>query len=173
VEGVNLGGMMLGFLAVIVFAITSLAALGLLITARTRAAHILFASGWFAGACIATFAGLSFLSTEYHREGDVPYIVLTCLSLFLGGVGQFVAARRGPWTYLAALACTVASLLVPPAGFQLLGGDYIGGLGWSLVGQEIPLAVASLVLAVASLLIAIFLPFAFRPTVPDRRVPGP
>src|SRR5206468_3198240 len=45
VEGVNLGGFLLGFLGVIVFGFTSIVALGLLIARKTTVARIVFAAG--------------------------------------------------------------------------------------------------------------------------------
>jgi hypothetical protein len=113
VEGMNIGGILLGYLGVLLFAVTSLAALALLIARQTRGALILFATGLLCGEVIAALATLSFLAPEFnHDGGESPLIVLTALSLLLGGIGQLVAALRSPRNYAAPLGCSAASLVL-------------------------------------------------------------
>jgi hypothetical protein len=59
VEGLNVGGYLLGYLAVLVFAGTSLVALGLLIVGLTKPARIVFAAG------LLTADGIA--AVENHR----------------------------------------------------------------------------------------------------------
>jgi hypothetical protein len=169
VEGLNVGGFLLGYLAVFVFAGTSLVALGLLIVGLTKSARIVFAAGLLTADGIAAVATLSFLAREFNPGGsDSAVIALSALSLLLAGTGQFIAALRKPRAYPAALACAAVSLILVAA--PLLSGDvrnlvpglYLLSLAW----LGLPPAVPGLLMAVASLLIAIVLPARSRRTEP-------
>src|SRR5262249_17487278 len=154
VEGVNVGGLLLGYLAVLVFGIASVVALGLCIARLTRAARIVFASGLLGATLIAALAALSFLQREFHPQGNKALIVLAALTLLLAGLGQFVAALRSPRTYAAALGCAAASLAflsAPVLGTEVLGTPVVhqvlGARSLSLPGVSLGLAL-SLLLAV-------------------------
>jgi hypothetical protein len=174
VEGLNVGGILLGYLGLFVLAAASLVALGLLIAGLTQAARTLFAGGLLWAAVIVAVAVLSFLQKEFRSDGNELVIALTALSLAVAGAGQFAASLRGPWNYAAALGCSATSMLL--AASPLLGGDWagqiLGGLGLTLdgLGQPVP-AVASLLPAVASV-IAAFLPFGPRRAQPGRTADG-
>jgi hypothetical protein len=156
VEGLNVGGYLLGFLGIGVLGLTSLVALGLLIARKTTAARIVFAAGLLSAAVIVAVAVLSFLSREFHGDEVWPQLVLTALILLLSATGQFVAAVRRPRTYGAALACAVGAMLFLAT---LLQGDFVASV---IRGRDLnPAAVRfiqalSLLLALASLMIALF-----------------
>jgi hypothetical protein len=117
VEGFNVVGTLLGFLAIPVLGLAALVALGLWVASRTRAALIVFASGWLCAAALIAVATLTFLSRdEFNPDGNGPLLVATAVALFVVGVGQFVAALRGPGVYVPAFACAMVSLglLVAP-----------------------------------------------------------
>jgi hypothetical protein len=154
VEGVNLGGIFLGYLAALVFGGTSLMAVGLLIARLTKAALVVFASGLLCATVIAALAALSFLRREFNQEGSGAMIVLAALTLLLAGAGQFVAALRSPRCYAAAFGCAAGSI-VYGAVAGLGGGD---ALPWKLpAGPGV-----SLLLAAASMMIAVLLPLGSR-----------
>jgi hypothetical protein len=166
-EGLNILGILLGYLAVFVFGLACLVAVGLLIAHQTKAARIVFAAGWLCAAVIAAIAALSFLSPVYQDQESTPMIVLLALSLLFAGAGQFVAALRGPGTYAAAFGCAAASMGIV-VGSALFGADLIGVLGQELVWPGWLQAGVSLFLGVASLGIAVLLPFGTRQTGPER-----
>jgi hypothetical protein len=161
VEGLNVGGYLLEFLAVLVFAATLLVAFGLLIFGLTKPARMVFASGLLAADIIAAVATLSFLAREFNPSGsDSVVFALSALSLLLAGTGQFMAALRNPRAYGAALACSAVSLmflvtpLVSGEVRNLIPGLYLLSLAW----LGVPPAVPGLLLALASLLLATLLP---------------
>jgi hypothetical protein len=162
VEGVNMGGFLLGYLGILVFGLTSLPALGLLIARKTTAARILFAAGLWVAAVIVAVAVLSFLQREFHGDELWPLIVLAALVLLLSGTGQFVAALRSPRTYGAALACAAGAMAFLAA--PLLGGDFAGIL---LSARDLNPAAVRLIQALSLLLAAASLMIAFFP--PQRR----
>jgi hypothetical protein len=171
VEGVNMGGIMLGYLAVLVFGVVSLVALGLLLGARIKAARILFASGLLAASFVMILAILSFLAPEYHPGADdLPLLVLGALSLLAGGVGQFVAALRSGRVYTVAFICTSVSFLA------LTAPMFGVGFAWDWVPEAIrhqflsptSFMLAGLFFGMCSLLCAVFLPAAPRPTAMER-----
>ena len=151
-EGVNLGGFMLLYLAVIVFGVVSLVALGLLIGRLIKASRIVFASGFLCATLIATLATLSFLDRQFnHDNRDTLFIVRVCAILLLAGAGQLVAALRSPRaSYAAAFGCAAGAILY--------------GIGVAMAGSDaLPLrlphgAAVCLVLAAASMAIAVLPP---------------
>jgi hypothetical protein len=150
VEGVNMGGFLLGFLAVLVFGAVSLLAVGLLLARLYRAARIVFACGLCCATVIAALAALSFLAREYHPEGNEVRIVLGALTLLLVGAGPLLAAFRSPGAYGAALGCAAGALVYGTvAGFGISEV-----MSWRLPGG----AEVSLILAACGLLIAVFPP---------------
>ena len=160
--GINFGGILLGYLAVPVFGLAALLSLGLWAARRARAALLVFAAGWMGAAVILALATLTFLDREYHREGSGPPLVVAAVGLFVAGVGQFVAALRGPRVYAPAFACTAVSLglLVAPC----LGDRVSNHLGVSvpLTERQVDLVLlgflaAGLLPASASLLLAVLL----------------
>ena len=162
-EGVNLGGFMWAMVGFLFFGVTSLVALGLLIARQARPAMIVFATGWLCGAGILALATLTFLERQFHPDGHEALIVLTALSVLLGGAGQFVAALRGGRAYGVAVGCAAAAFVVLTVGL-LVGTDvlYLGEFGRPLRDNHVPLAAASLALAAASLAVAILVPSAPR-----------
>jgi energy-converting hydrogenase Eha subunit A len=169
VEGLTgriIAGLLLGYLAFLVFAIGSLLALGLLIARRTKAARISFAAGLLSATTLLAVAVIAFLGGEAAEQPFSATDVVAVLTLLLAGSGQFVAALQNPRTYAASLGCAAASLLLMAA--PLLSGDAglrIPGVHLLLkaVGL-VPLALTSLLLAVVSLMVAVVLPF--RPRQP-------
>jgi hypothetical protein len=154
VEGVNMGGMLLGCVALLAFGVVSLVAAGLLIGRLSRAALIVFASGLLCATAIAALATLSFLQGEYHPEGSETLIVLTALTLLLAGAGQFVAALRSARTYAAAFGFAAGAIVYGLAA-GLGGAD---ALAWKLPGGTW----VSLLLAAAGVMIAVLLPLPPR-----------
>jgi hypothetical protein len=112
VEGISpmfFWGVLLWYFAVLVFAMTSLVAVGLLLARRTIAARIAFAVGLLYPAVATLPVFLAWLKplTADSRSGDsVPLVlvVLAELSLLLAGFGQFIArafeaAGLTPWSW--------------------------------------------------------------------------
>jgi hypothetical protein len=159
VEGVNMGGILLGYLAVLVVGLVALASVGLRLAGGRRAARVVFAGGLLTGTVIATGGVLT-------CPGDLPAgeVALAAVTLLLAGVGPFVAALRRPGALAAALACaTVAlgALAWPYVGgsdmlADLPGGRVVGGTGAFF---------AAPVLALAGLLVAVLPPVRPRGAV--------
>ncbi len=160
-EGVNMGGFMLGYLAVFVLGGAFLVALGLLLAGWSKAARFLFASGFLLAMLITAVAALSFLQPEYHREDSEAISAgVAAVVVLLAGMGQFIAAFRGAGRYAAALACALA---LPAFGILwVVGGSDV--MPFKLPGG----AVISSLLAAASLVIAVFPRFGEGPTEPHR-----
>ena len=160
--GINIGGILLGYLAVPVFGLAALVALALWAARRARAALVGFAAGWLGAAVILALATLTFLDREYHRDGSGPLLVVAAVALFVAGVGQFVAALRGPRVYAPAFAGTAVSLGLLVAPF--LGDRVANHLGvsgrltdWQTDMALLCFVVASLIPASGSLLLAVIL----------------
>jgi hypothetical protein len=170
VEGLNVGAFLAGYLAVAAFALSSLAAAGALIAGRGRAARILFAGGLLGAALLVAGAVLSFLEPQYRSQAPASLIVVSALSLFLSGVGQFLASLRSAWGYAVAFAFTAASMLLVAS--PLLGGDWTGGIlgefGQEMNERGLPIVlVASLLPAAVSAGIGVsLLLFGSRQTQP-------
>jgi hypothetical protein len=148
VEGVNIGGILLGYLGILVLACAGLVALVLLVARKATAARFLLAAGMLLATIIVAVAALTFLKREYHPDDTgAALIVLAALTLFLAGVGQFAAAFRSPSLYGAALGFAAGSILYG-ATSGLAGSDV---LPWRL--PEGPRV--SLLLAAASLMLAV------------------
>ena len=150
-EGMNVGGLLLGYLAVFVLGGALLVALGLLVAGLTRAAKFLFAGGFLLAALIAAVAVLSFLDPQFNHGDDSAetflMVLATAVVLLLAGAGQFIAAFRGPERYAAALTCALLALAIGTAAA-------IGGI--DVVPFKLPGAAAvSTLLVVASVVIAI------------------
>lgn len=163
-EGMNITGLLLGYLAVFVFGGALLVALGLLLAGLTRAAKFLFAGGFLLAALIAAVAALSFLDPQFNHGNESSEIFLLVLAValvfLLVGAGQFIAAFRGPGRYAAALACALAALAI---------GTAAGLLGIDVMPFKLPGAAAvSTLLALASVVIAVLPPFGERPPEPHR-----
>ena len=159
-EGVNVGGIMLGYLSLLVLAVGALAALALLPFRLFTAARVVFACGLLAGCLIAAVAVATCLQQEYRPDGQEALILVAALTLAVAGGGPFVAALRSSCGYGAALACAVASLLLLAS--PLLNGDFTGmvpGLSALLkaVG-DLPPAVAALLVAIAGLALGAAMP---------------
>jgi hypothetical protein len=146
-EGINMLAVLLGFLGVLVFGITSLVALGLLIACKTREARMTFAGGLLFTAIIAALAVLSFLE---HGGGYDPgdtggklMIVLAALTLLLAGAGQFIAALRSPWTFAAALGCVAISMVLLQHAFRARDDLALAGDSLLLAGVSLMIALLS------------------------------
>jgi peptidoglycan/LPS O-acetylase OafA/YrhL len=151
VEGMNITGLLLGYLAVFVLGGALLVALGLLVAGLTRASKFLFASGFLLAALIAAVAALSFLDPQFNHGDDSTETFLLVLGVavifLLAGAGQFIAAFRGPRRYAAALACALVALAIGMAAF-------FGGI--DVVPFKLPGAAAvSILLVLASVVIAV------------------
>lgn len=167
-EGMNFLGLCLWGLAPLIFAGAALVALVLWIVRRTKAARIVCAAGLLCAAVIAALGALTFLAPRYSRDGDMPVIVLMVLSLFLAGVGQFVAALQSPRTYAAAFGCAAGSMamlcspLLESDSLQAVPGVHVVHQVFALHSLSLPgvtLGLAlSLLLAVLSLMIAVLPP---------------
>jgi hypothetical protein len=160
-------GILLWYLAVLVFAITSLVAFGLVVASRTTVARIVFATGLLCPAVVTLPVFLAWLepAANHSRYGDsmpLVLLVLAELSLLLAGFGQFIASFRSGRAYAVALGCALgATALVAAAGlcesdfgYRILGGQ----LATTLARLKLPLEIVSLFPAVTSLMIAIFFP---------------
>jgi hypothetical protein len=121
----NLSGILLVYVALLVFAGAAVVALGLLIARRTKAARIVFAVGLFGAAVIGAFADLTYLE-EYWGDAN-PTIILTALSLLLVGTGQLVAAFQSPRAHAATLWCGLGALVVFLLGAMAIMPDFLGG----------------------------------------------
>lgn len=174
-EGINVAGILAGYLAVLEFAITAVVAFGLLIARRTKGARTVFAAGLWCATIIAGLAVLSFLAPEFGHDASLALIALTMASLLLAGAGQFVAALQGARTYAASFGCAALSLMLLAS--PLLAGDWgaqiLGRIGLIDLPQlGIPLlVVASLLAAMASVGIAA-VPF-FRSRTHPGGIPSP
>lgn len=109
-EGVNMGGIWLGFLAVIMLGAAFLVALTLLVVGLRKAAKFVFAGGFLAATFIMSIAVLSFLEDVYRHDGSAAMIVGATGILLLAGAGQFIAAFRSPMVYAISLACALTGL---------------------------------------------------------------
>src|SRR5262249_27480490 len=76
-------GLLLGYLAFLVFAIVSLVALGLWIGRRTRAARITFAAGLLSATALLAVAALTFLGGEALEQPFSATVVLSVLALLV------------------------------------------------------------------------------------------
>jgi hypothetical protein len=157
-----MGGILLGYLAVLVFGIVSLVALGLLIGRVTKAARIVFASGLLAGALIMAFAVLTFLSPSYHPEDALLEIALAALTLVVMGAGQFIAALRSLRVFGVVILFAAASLVI--AILPVFGGEWTPP-GLRLLSPQISVPL-SLFVAIGGLLLAVFLPSGSKPIQP-------
>jgi hypothetical protein len=157
-------GVLLIYLALAVFGITSIVALGLSIAGRTRAALILFASGLLFLSFVTGFVPLMAFMDAINdpnsqlKLADEALFGMVALGLFLAGTGQFIAAIRKPRSYLAVFRCMIGSLLFLGCAafaeadfFARLLGDF----NRFIPEKKLPLAMASLLLAVAGLIIAV------------------
>jgi hypothetical protein len=132
--------------------VPALAALGFLLARRPRQALILFSTALLCEAILGAALYLVLIAVE----PDLPPIVLTGLSLFLAGAGQFVAALRTPGTYAVALPFAVAAVVVIVVGIPSIGLSHVPDWG------SLPVTLTSLALAAASLLIALLFPVRSR-----------
>ncbi len=137
-EGVNMAGLFLGSLAVPVFGLAVLVALGLWAARRARAA-------------LLALATLTFLDREYHRDGSGPLLVVTAVALFVAGAGQFGAALRGPRVSAPAFACTAVSL-------GLLVAPFVGDRVSNPLGVSVPLTARQVDLVLLGFVVAGLLP---------------
>jgi hypothetical protein len=185
VEGISpilLLGVLLGYLAVLVCASTSLAALLLLLVRWTKEARIVFAVGLLClvVATLPVFLGLleqlarDVRNFDHFGRSVVPLVLLVFgeLTLLLAGFGQFIASLRGGRAYAVALVCALgaAALIAAAAGceerasyhrdvvFEIAGGQSatpLDRLELSLeTTGELSLGSIGLLLAVVSLMIA-------------------
>jgi hypothetical protein len=132
----NLGAWWIIAGAVVLWGITSLVALGFLVAQRTRAARIVFASGFLGAVLIAALVMLTFLDRQ-RREQRPANIVISALSLCLAGAGQFIGARRNGQAFAVAFWCAALSLLflnAPSTGLdnelEIAGGGLRGRLSF-------------------------------------------
>ncbi len=170
-EGVNLGGILLGYLAVLVFGAGLLVALALWIARQARAARFALAAGFLLAGVISALVALSFLQGEYRHGIDLTYLILDAGSLLVAGIGPFVAAFRGPRTYAATLALALGAVAVLTLPFldSDSGQALVGGVNLHLGDHLVALAAVSLSLALAGLVIAVLPPYGARPTAPAAR----
>ncbi|HEV8059899.1 MAG TPA: hypothetical protein VGP68_08500 [Gemmataceae bacterium] len=167
-------GILFWYLAVLVFTITSLVALGLLLARRTRAARIVFATGLLCPAVstLPVFLGwLEPAADDSHSGDSMPMVLLVLaeLSILLAGAGQFIASLRSGLAYAMALGCALgatgfvaaAGLCESDVGYRILGGK----LATTLVRLKLPLEIVGLFLAVASSMVAILFPTGAQQTI--------
>jgi hypothetical protein len=161
VEGMNILGIMLGYLCVLVLGITSLVALGLRIAGRTRGALLTFAGGLLGTVVIAALAILSdlewggrqvYLSERCREAVDVT----VALSLLLAGAGQFIAALRIRASYGVAFGWGAGSMVLLVV--SLLGAESVRGVHYQIVAGVNLKLVLSLLLAALCLLSAVVSP---------------
>ena len=123
--------------------VPALVALGFLLARRPRPALILFSITLLCEAILGA-AFYCVVSLKF----DLP-TALAGASLLLAGVGQFIAALRGPRTYAVALPFGVSAVLVIVVGVR--SAEHSGLPGWT--GP--PLIVTSLILAAAGVIVAV------------------
>jgi hypothetical protein len=167
----NIAAMLLGFLGVLVLGVAILAALGLLIASRKRAALLTFAGGLLGAAIAAALATLSFLERGmgFYVEGSEPLIALVTVTTLLAGAGQFVAALRRSGGYGIAFLCAVGSTLflaAPVGGADAL--RWIGGTPRVFGVSSLSLPWLNLGLAISMFLAAASMAAAVLP--PPRRI---
>ena len=158
-EGINMTGILLGYLALLLFALACLVALVLLIVHQTKAARMVFAAGLLGACVIAAIADLTFLESQGQERKVSTDIVITALALLTAGAGQFIAAFRRSMTYALAMGCVAASLVM--LATPILAGDAGAQIPGANVLASATLTVwpwPSLILAIASAVIAVFLP---------------
>jgi hypothetical protein len=174
-------GVLLGYLAVLVCASTSVAALILLLVRWTKEARTVFAADLLCPvvATLPVFLFLGLLEQLAHHglefsHSVVPLVLLAlaALTLLLAGFGQFIASLRGARAYAAALGCALGAVALIAAAARCeeraslhrdLGIEIAGGqsatpqdrleLALETIG-ELSLGIIGLLLAVVSLMIA-------------------
>ena len=172
-------GVLLFYLAVLVCASTSVAALVLLLVRWTKEARIVFAIGLLfpVVATLPVFLGLlEQLARDVREFGHsvVPLVLLVLaeLTLLLAGFGQFLASLRGGRAYAVALGCALGAVALIAAAarceeraslhrdlvFEIAGGQSATPLdrlelALETIG-ELSLGIIGLLLAVVSLMIA-------------------
>jgi hypothetical protein len=109
-EGVNVGGILIGYVGLVDLGTATLIALGLLAVRRSPSARFVFASGLFSSAVLWTIAVLGFLQRGMHVDRHWTAIILAAAVLLLSGTGQFIAAVRNPQVYGTALVCTLCAM---------------------------------------------------------------
>jgi hypothetical protein len=160
VAGAIYAGILICFGGLLVFAIVSLVAFGLLIARKTKAARIIFATGLLCPT-VATLPLFLFLLSTGDPSGPLVLLVLGDLSILLAGVGQFIASLRSGRAYATALGCALgATAFVAAAwldrsdpGYQIVGGQIVA-TRWAW--PKLPLEIVGLFLAVASLISVLF-----------------
>jgi len=187
-------GVLLCYLAVLVCASTSLAAVILLLVRWTKEARIVFAAGLLCPvvATLPVFLGLlGQLARDVREFGHsvVPLVLLVLaeLALLLAGFGQFVASLRGGRAYAVALGCALGAVALIAAAARCeeratlhryeIAGEQLATpmdrleLALETIG-ELSLGIIGLLLAVVSLMIARGKPVPFlgwfspRPVTP-------
>lgn len=171
-EGLNIGALLVGYLAVGAFALWSLATFGVLLAGRGRVARIMFAGGLFGAALLIAAAILTFLMPEYRSQATAWLVVVTALSLFLSGIGQFLASLRSAWGYAVAFAFAAASMLLVSS--PMFSGDwapaFLAEFAQQMNERGLPLLdLASLVPAVLCAGIGVYL--LLRPAPPPDQDP--
>jgi hypothetical protein len=172
-------GVYLWYLAVLVCASTSVAALVLLLVRWTKEARIVFAIGLLfpVVATLPVFLGLlEQLARDVREFGHsvVPLVLLVLaeLTLLLAGFGQFLASLRGGRAYAVALGCALGAVALIAAAarceeratlhrylvFEIAGGRSATPLDRLELAletiAELSLGIIGLLLAVVSLMIA-------------------
>jgi hypothetical protein len=150
-EGINIGGILLGYLGVLVFGLGILVAVCLLIASKGRAALIAFAAGLLGFGVVAALAVLTFLDPAYVHGLSESLLLITALSLVAAAAGQFLVALRTPRHYGIAMAGVIGSILLlfPAWSHTQSDGEYL------LTTQSLGLAAISLTLAASSLAIGL------------------
>ena len=171
-EGMNIPALLAGYLAFGAFVLWSLAAFGVLLAGRGQVARIMFAGGLFGAALLVAAAMLTFLAPEYRSGAPAWLVAVTALSLFLSGIGQFLASLRSAWGYAVAFAFAAASMLLVSS--PLFYGDwapaFLAEFAQQMNERGLPLLdLASLVPAVLSAGIGVYL--LLRPAAPPDQGP--
>ena len=172
-EGVNMGGILLGYLACFVLALALLLSLGLLVAALTKAARMVCASGLLAATAIAALAALAFFDSTPNERTSNLTIALAALALLLAGAGPFVGALRSGRVFGVALGYATVALLL--AASPLLGGDsgaQIPGARFLVAASLFHWPWPSLLLAAAGLASAVLLPARSPQMEPAHDTPG-
>ncbi len=105
----------------------------------------------FAGAVLALSIGGALFPLALTGETDAWLVLMYAFAvgLVLAGIGQFVAARRNPRSYPAALACSAASAAFIPGPLMTYGyGTWLRGI--LIAGPCVLLGLASLAIAIKS-----------------------
>jgi hypothetical protein len=139
--------LMVGYVLTGLFVLLALVSVGFLIARRWHQTLKLFSA-----AVLALSIGGAHFPLAFTGEHDAMWSLMYAFAtgLALAGIGQFLAARRNPRSYPAALICSAASAAFVPGPLMTYGyGTWLRGI--LIAGPCILLGLASVAIAIKSL----------------------